>query len=454
MDPDIEFGEVERLAPAVRPRPDENGQLAVQAVGTPHTEELAIFIDWDVLREILDHACSDRQTELGGVLLGGQFSDERGRPFVTISECLRARHYESTKGSFKFTHETWEQVTRDRAALPADLQMVGWYHTHPGWGVFLSGLDLFICDHFFNHQLDVALVVDPCRNDAGFFQWTGQSEERIRRTGGYYVVTSRFREAELREFVRDLENRIMPEAGRSSTMPLSVHVPPPPPTPVWQTIAVLGMLSAQFCLIAVLAWYAIVGPSGRISDTDELVAVRSGVQHLEQLQQQESEIDAKLEVLEMVLRRDEQLPDGVLQSLADRTREVAELRGSLRGQQSLAKELDDKVSSLEALLDEVRRGEERGREERAALEAKVTQLTAELAAANVSPQSARSAKSAADPVQASGWSALLADGRSLGLGVFLGAAVSAAIGYVMLRRPNDKQGAAEPNATTHDEQDD
>jgi proteasome lid subunit RPN8/RPN11 len=40
--------------------------------------------------------------------------------------------------------------------------MVGWYHTHPDWGVFLSSMDMFICDNFFN-KLDVAYVIDPWR---------------------------------------------------------------------------------------------------------------------------------------------------------------------------------------------------------------------------------------------------------------------------------------------------
>src|SRR5262245_24827620 len=97
-----------------------------------------------------EHALSDTAVELGGVLLGGHYEDEAGRPFVVVTDSLRARHYESTKGSFKFTHDTWSAISREREQFPAELQMVGWYHTHPDWGVFLSGMDMFICDNFFN----------------------------------------------------------------------------------------------------------------------------------------------------------------------------------------------------------------------------------------------------------------------------------------------------------------
>ena len=104
----------------------------------------------------------------------------QGRSFVVITDSLRAEHYENSKGSFKFTHETWSDITRKRDEFPADLQMVGWYHTHPGWGVFLSGMDTFICGHFFNKPLDVALVVDPCQQERAFFQWTTTGDRRTR----------------------------------------------------------------------------------------------------------------------------------------------------------------------------------------------------------------------------------------------------------------------------------
>jgi proteasome lid subunit RPN8/RPN11 len=156
------------------------------------------------------HALSDTGVELGGVLLGGQYEDEQNRPFVVIADALRARHYESTLGSFKFTHDTWAEFTRQRAELPADLQIVGWYHTHPHWGVFLSAWDLFICEHFFSQPADVALVIDPCQGDRGFFQWANGALGLTRRTGGFYVFASRQRAVELSCLVAYLENKLVP----------------------------------------------------------------------------------------------------------------------------------------------------------------------------------------------------------------------------------------------------
>lgn len=204
-DPDIQFGELEEEQPDEALRPDRNAHFAIAPYGEPQEDELPIFVDMDVLIEMESHALTDTTVELGGVMLGGQLHDEEGRPYVLVQDSVRAQHYEATKGSFKFTHDTWGQITRERDDFPSDWDMVGWYHTHPDWGVFLSGMDMFICDNYFNKQLDVALVIDPCRQDRGFFYWTGDPRERKRRVGGFYIIASRHRQAELEQFTAELE---------------------------------------------------------------------------------------------------------------------------------------------------------------------------------------------------------------------------------------------------------
>jgi proteasome lid subunit RPN8/RPN11 len=202
---EIEFGSVETVRHAQRLRPDRDRRFAVVPCGVPADDDLPIFVALDALRDMEAHALSDARVELGGVLLGESCEDDRGMAFVVIADSLRARHYESTSGSFKFTHETWAEFTRQRAGMAAELQMVGWYHTHPNLGVFLSELDRFICEHFFSRPSDVALVIDPCRQDRGFFQWSGFDAPQ--RTGGFYVFASRHRTAELKCLVAFLELR-------------------------------------------------------------------------------------------------------------------------------------------------------------------------------------------------------------------------------------------------------
>jgi proteasome lid subunit RPN8/RPN11 len=55
---------------------------------------------------------------------------------------------------------------------------VGWYHTHPGFGIFLSNMDLFIHRNFFPQKWHIALVLDPVNKKSGYFCWD-KKQERI-----------------------------------------------------------------------------------------------------------------------------------------------------------------------------------------------------------------------------------------------------------------------------------
>ncbi|MFM7737921.1 MAG: metal-dependent protease of the PAD1/JAB1 superfamily, partial [Planctomycetota bacterium] len=116
-DSEIEFGDVQNRASVRRLRPDRDGQFAVVAVGQPHASDLPIYVDLDVMRDMEAHSLTNTDVELGGVLLGWQAKDEAGQPFVQIVDSLRAEHYQATRGSFKFTHETWSEITRRREKL-------------------------------------------------------------------------------------------------------------------------------------------------------------------------------------------------------------------------------------------------------------------------------------------------------------------------------------------------
>ncbi len=300
-DPGISFDDVEQPPPRRGLRPDENKHFAVVAYGEPVAGELPVYIDMDVLADMEHHALSDTRVELGGVMLGNQMEDSTGRAFVTITDALRARHYKSTKGSFIFTHDTWSEITREREEFPEELEMVGWYHTHPGWGVFLSGMDTFICDNFFNRPLDVALVVDPCGQDRGVFQWTDNPANRLHRVGGFYVTASRFRIEELEMFVADLEESSeMKTEPRFRTQQTGnspvIHLTQPQS---WVAIACVTMLS----LIIVVMSFMLI----RMQATPATGPIVAGASNQEQVIQQRR-VELLNEVLE-TLDRD---------SLADR----------------------------------------------------------------------------------------------------------------------------------------
>jgi len=98
---------------------------------------------------------------------------ESPEPHLEIRRFLPATGVRRDFTSVTFTHETWSNLTREvDTSFPGE-KVVGWQHTHPGFGIFLSSYDLFIHRHFFSAPWQVALVVDPRRQEFGFFQWRG-----------------------------------------------------------------------------------------------------------------------------------------------------------------------------------------------------------------------------------------------------------------------------------------
>ncbi len=203
-DDEIVFGEVDFREPSRTTRPDRDPRFACVACQTPDPDDLPIYFDAVAADAVERHALSDATVELGGVLLGKECVDPAsGRPFVWITRTLEARHYANTQASFTYTHDSWEEITRERERLFPDLDVVGWYHTHPGFGIFLSHHDLFIHNNFFARPWQTAYVVDPIQGTRGFFQW---SEGETSRVGGFHLCAERSERVALSRLADQLED--------------------------------------------------------------------------------------------------------------------------------------------------------------------------------------------------------------------------------------------------------
>jgi proteasome lid subunit RPN8/RPN11 len=214
---DIQFEEVSYREPERLRRPDLDREWACIAYEVPGPDDLPIFLDRKPADLIERHALRDTSVELGGILLGKECVDEEtGRPFVWITEAIEAKHYENTQASFTYTHDSWQEITRERDQKHPELDIVGWYHTHPDFGIFLSSHDLFIHHNFFDQKLQVAYVVDPIRQIRGFFQWRNGEMEQV---GGFHISAPRQDRQAVARLVNDLENFPNTEGGGGSLSP-------------------------------------------------------------------------------------------------------------------------------------------------------------------------------------------------------------------------------------------
>lgn len=146
-----------------------------------HSTRMAvdILVNESAFRDAQAHALSSPEREVAGVLVGPQPEKQPdGRYVVHISHSIIARHTRMQGASVTYTPESWRYVNDRLAELFPDgtAVIVGWYHTHPGFGIFLSGMDQFIHRNFFTQIWHVAMVLDPLAASSGFFCWNREKD--------------------------------------------------------------------------------------------------------------------------------------------------------------------------------------------------------------------------------------------------------------------------------------
>jgi proteasome lid subunit RPN8/RPN11 len=133
-------------------------------------QDYRVFIAPAVHEKIWKHASENVALEICGVLVGTWQRDTVG-PFVTITEFIRCDSAKSGFAEVTFTHEAWTKINAEMDTRLSAFKIVGWYHSHPDFGIFLSDRDIFIHQHFFSGAGQIAHVVDPVRKIEGVFAW-------------------------------------------------------------------------------------------------------------------------------------------------------------------------------------------------------------------------------------------------------------------------------------------
>ncbi|GMQ77970.1 MAG: hypothetical protein BMS9Abin02_0462 [Anaerolineae bacterium] len=138
-----------------------------------------ILANEPAFRDAQAHAMSSLDREVAGVLVGPMPEKQPdGRYVVHVTDTIIAKYTRMHGASVTYTPESWRYVTDKLMELyPEDSAViVGWYHTHPGFGIFLSSMDRFIHQNFFVQKWHIALVLDPIASRSGFFCWDRNQE--------------------------------------------------------------------------------------------------------------------------------------------------------------------------------------------------------------------------------------------------------------------------------------
>jgi proteasome lid subunit RPN8/RPN11 len=150
----------------------------MKAKAKPSNAQPALVVDSEVVRQIRQHARSSSKAEVCGVLIG-QDRDHR----IDVAACIEGQNAEEAGAHVTFTQDTWEHIYAVKDQKYPEERIVGWYHSHPGFGVFLSDHDTFIHKNFFSSPGQVAWVFDPHSDEEGCFGWVGGRIERLKQIG-------------------------------------------------------------------------------------------------------------------------------------------------------------------------------------------------------------------------------------------------------------------------------
>lgn len=162
---------------------------------------LKIYVNKSVYKAIWEHANSEPRDEVGGALIGYYCKAEETR-FLVVTDVLNMpSEYFKSAAVLKFTtdfichlDDYMERVN----VTYENLLRLGFYHTHPGYGVFLSGTDTKTFKGIFKNDWQIAMVVDPVNEDEGVFFWT---EEGISKKNAFYVFEPKTDEFDMHEAI-------------------------------------------------------------------------------------------------------------------------------------------------------------------------------------------------------------------------------------------------------------
>ena len=189
-----------------------------------------VVMEAEVARKIRQHARTSMKAEVCGVLIG---STEHER--MTVEACIAGINAAQGGAHVTFTQDTWEHIYKIKDKEYPEQKIVGWYHSHPGFGVFLSEHDLFIQQNFFSNAQQVAWVYDPHTDEEGCFGWVGGNIEKLSAIRVGYSQAVEIKDTDANADQEETDDGVfesMVHSGNSSR----------PPEPAWMrwTTQIMG----------------------------------------------------------------------------------------------------------------------------------------------------------------------------------------------------------------------
>ena len=168
----------------------------------PKPGEYKIFIIEPALKTLWTHAKEGLPEGVAGLLLGGLYHDhEMGEDYVEIHYAFPSASSFNEEMNLRLANRVIAEMEKVSLRSYPNETVVGWYHTHPGTGIFFSENDTLIHETFYPEISNIALILDPLmeidplretyKNIAFFYR----KEKNLEKSSGYFAYKQRCAES-------------------------------------------------------------------------------------------------------------------------------------------------------------------------------------------------------------------------------------------------------------------
>ena len=125
-----------------------------------------VYVSYDAIKKAENHFVQQARTgkEAMGLLLG-EPRTWKGKQYTFVEDYVTAQNNASSV-SVKFSDAAFSDLVK-QCREHGNKIIVGWKHSHPGYGCFMSHTDLATQEKYFYEPFHVAFVADPTKKENG-----------------------------------------------------------------------------------------------------------------------------------------------------------------------------------------------------------------------------------------------------------------------------------------------
>lgn len=128
--------------------------------------------------------------ESGGFLVGRKRNLKSLEEYeIVVDQFVPVAQTRGGASRFALTKEDYQAVQRSLQGSGSNLRIVGWMHSHPGFGVFLSAFDKQQHERLFTRPWQIAYVIDAQLGERAIYHCV---DHVWRELPGYYILRSEY----------------------------------------------------------------------------------------------------------------------------------------------------------------------------------------------------------------------------------------------------------------------